>query len=163
MSNFSEAFDMRFSILQPPPNDNRPFCVSCSREEKQTFYPNPMSSSKNNSEYNNRASSSNSIIKPHCAQELKVNNMLLTHAFESIKPSDTKFESMASRRGRKATYGWTCNICGGPYAFHMSRQQRQPHEFERGEYRELLQEEQLSFSINRTNTHAKSIESVQYE
>jgi hypothetical protein len=47
----------------------------------------------------------------------------------------------------RPTYGYICRICGGCYNYHKTRavQQRTPHEFVRGTYRELLPFEQYPF------------------
>ena len=52
-----------------------------------------------------------------------------------------------SQSHKQPTFGYICRICGGCYNYHKTKhvQSKNPHQFVRGIYRELLPFEQFKF------------------
>ena len=64
----------------------------------------------------------------------------VNNAFDRVKISNLKYDKII--RGDKSIYGYVCQHCNGCMGYHISIQNKNPHDFIKGEYRALLQHEQ---------------------
>lgn len=63
------------------------------------------------------------------------------NAFQRVKVSDPKYDDMRPRCNKNPTYGYECNSCHGSVGYHMKIQKKYPHDFEKGKFRQLTEEE----------------------
>lgn len=71
-----------------------------------------------------------------------INNPFMTYqnAFNRVKVSNQKYDNI-TRSTNKPIYGYECQICQRSVGIHMALQDRYPHEFIRGKFRPLSEEE----------------------
>lgn len=74
-----------------------------------------------------------------------INNkfMYLSETEKRVKVSNEKYDKII--RGDRLIYGYACAECKGCMGYHMSVQDKHPHQFMRGEYRQMLPHEEGSF------------------
>ena len=68
----------------------------------------------------------------------------IDNAFDRVKISNDKYDNII--RHNKSIYGYICTVCNGPIGFHLSIQNKNPHQFIRGSYRKLTCTEQGPYS-----------------
>lgn len=71
-----------------------------------------------------------------------INNQFtdINNAFDRVKISNTKYDKIM--RNDKSVYGYICQICDGCMGYHLYVQNKDPHDFIKGEYRALSHQEQ---------------------
>jgi hypothetical protein len=74
-----------------------------------------------------------------------INNqfMDINNAFDRVKMSNTKYDDII--RTNKSVYGYICQVCNGCMSYHLYVQNKDPHDFIKGEYRALSQQEQIPY------------------
>lgn len=70
----------------------------------------------------------------------------LSAYFARVKVSDPKYDTMPKRSNKNPTYGYECKVCRGSVGYHMSIQNKYPHDFEKGNFRQLSEEESGRFN-----------------
>lgn len=69
----------------------------------------------------------------------------LNTAFSRVKVSNEKYDKIIGQHN-KSIYGFICKICNGCNGYHVSIQEKFPHEFIRGIYRKLEANETGQFT-----------------
>ena len=64
----------------------------------------------------------------------------INNAFDRVKVSNIKYDRII--RGDKPMYGYVCQLCNGCMGYHLSMQNKHPHDFIKGEYKALQPHEQ---------------------
>ena len=80
----------------------------------------------------------------------KENMAYLNEAFNSLNPAVIQPNSLKNVPHKKRTYGFECKICKGCSAYHMSVQNKNPHPYVKGSYREFLPYECGPFYVGGT-------------
>jgi hypothetical protein len=80
-------------------------------------------------------------------EESKYSSNSINHGFMSIgdtenrvKMSNSKYDKII--RGDRSIYGFVCKDCGGCLNYHMTIQNKFPHEFIKGKYKRLEDSQQ---------------------
>ena len=63
----------------------------------------------------------------------------IDNAFDRVKISNIKYDQIV--RTDKPIYGYKCQLCNGSMGYHLSVQNRDPHDFIRSEYTLLSSQE----------------------